>query len=151
MSQVFVLENDPERIRAMKASLAKHLPDVSATFIDNAPEAISWLKEHLSVVKVISLDHDLGEEIVRNGEPFNPGSGRDVAGYLAALTPCCQVIVHTDNLFVRRTIQGLLTAGGWNHRTVAPGNLTAWVEREWIGAVAELYLGAPQVFGVNRR
>jgi CheY-like chemotaxis protein len=140
MPHIFILENDAERISAMKEALAERLPNVESTFITNAPDAIVWLKNHFDHVSLISLDHDLGAESVRDGRPFDPGRGRDVCEYLAQLTPRCHVILHTDNFFVRPTMQGILDQGGWKHTFVAPGNRTWWVGEVWIQRVVE-FLG----------
>lgn len=135
---VFVLENDPARISAMQEVLTNFLPRVSATYINNAPEAIEYLRQHLAQVAAISLDHDLGPEEDRGGVQFDPGSGRDVAAYLGSLAPSCPVIIHTDNFFVRPTMQKMLDRGGWHHSFVAPGNGTGWVAQSWLPLLKSL-------------
>ena len=135
MPVLFVLENDPERVSAMQDALLSEMPSVETTYIDNVPDAIMWLSKNLHTVDLISVDHDLGAEGTQDGQPFDPGSGRDIANYLAARTPKCPVIIHTDNFFVRPTMQAALDAGNWDHTYVAPGNGTAWVLRKWIPKV----------------
>lgn len=138
MPHVFILESDPSRISAMREELAEHLPGVESTFFDNAPEAIAFLDAQIERLSLISLDHDLGTESVRNGRLFDPGSGRDVAHYLCGFAPSCPVILHTDNFFVRPTMQAILDEGGWEHSFVAPGNGTRWVADAWISRVSDL-------------
>lgn len=137
MHVLFVLENDPERVSAMQDALLSEMPSVKATYFDNAPDAVAWLSRNLNAVDLISLDHDLGPEATRDGQPFDPGSGRDIANYLKERTPRCPVILHTDNFFVRPTMQAALDAGKWDHTYVAPGNGNSWVLRQWIPKVRE--------------
>ncbi len=135
---IFVLENDPVRIGAMRESLESSMLAGSATFIDNAPDAVAWLSRNLGRCGVISLDHDLGGEQMRDGCSFDPGSGRDIANYLAERTPVCPVLLHTDNFFVRPGIISVLESGSWKHSFVSPGNGIAWVSREWLPQIIRL-------------
>lgn len=135
---IFVLENDPVRIGAMRESLESSMLSAAATMIDNVPDAVLWLSRHLPHCGVISLDHDLGGEQIRDGGPFDPGSGRDIANYLAERTPVCPVLLHTDNFFVRPRMVSILESGSWEHSFVSPGNGVAWVVRDWLPQIIRL-------------
>src|SRR5258708_32047364 len=95
---IAILEDNPDRIAAMRMCMAEALPGVEVVFFENAQEMIVWLGEHLGNVVLISLDHDLP---LRNDESktIDCGTGRQVADYLASLLPTCPVIVHSSNDF----------------------------------------------------
>ncbi len=95
---VAILEDDQNRITAMRTCLAETLPGIKADFFEDAQEMIAWLSEHLGNVILISLDHDLPLRN-REGKTIDCGTGRQVADYLASVSPTCPVIVHSSNNF----------------------------------------------------
>ena len=46
---------------------------------------------------LICLDHDLGANLIVNGDYQDPGTGRDVADYLSGEEACCPVLIHSSN------------------------------------------------------
>ena len=135
---ILVLESNPVHGATMHAALEPHgLTDVT-NFFDNSPDAISWLSRNLMHCGVISLNHDLGPERIRDERMFDPGTGRDVANYLAERTPVCSVILHTDNFFIRPRMQSILDGGGWVHTYVSPRNGDHWVGKDWLPCVLRL-------------
>ena len=135
LKMIFVLDNGPARIEAIWKSLRSRELDKATTIVDNVPDAIFWLSRNLHNCGVISLTHDLGGEQIRDGFLWDPGTGRDIANYLAERSPVCPVILHTDNFFVRPQMQCILDRGEWSHSFVAPGNRMDWVEKEWLPKV----------------
>ena len=135
---IMVLESVPVHSAAMHAALGPHgLTDVT-NFFDNSPDAINWLSRNLMHCGVISLNHDLGPERIRDERMLDPGTGRDVANYLAERTPVCPVILHTDNFFIRPRMQSILDGGGWVQTYVSPGNGVHWVAKDWLPCVLRL-------------
>ncbi|MBD3562710.1 hypothetical protein H6S82_28280, partial [Planktothrix sp. FACHB-1355] len=96
-SYITILEDNLERKAEMKRYLGEFFSTRSAIFFDNAPDAIAWLKECLQFCALISLDRDLGSSYWRDGEIFDPGTGRDVVDYLVAAKVQCPVIIHSSN------------------------------------------------------
>ena len=88
--------------------------------------------------QLICLDHDLGSNRVRNGEAFDPGTGRDVADYLATREPACAVIIHTTNHLADPGMAMVLEDSGWEQQRVVPYNDRQWIREVWIKAVSEL-------------
>ena len=80
--RICILEDDPERTNAFRDSLAPWAFDL--VILDSAPDMIEWLCTGLSRTALICLDHDLGPSRLRDETHFEPGSGRDVADWLAA-------------------------------------------------------------------
>lgn len=83
----------------MIGRVADRFPFIEVVFFDNASTMISFMEsESLSDVVLISLDHDL--ELIRgeNSALIDPGTGDDVAQWLAKQPrPISPIIVHTTN------------------------------------------------------
>jgi hypothetical protein len=132
---IAILDDEPDRLAAMRPLLAERFPQFEVVTFDNAPDMIVWLHAHLSEVAVISLDHDLGPDRRRQGRKFDPGIGRDVADYLSTSRPQCPVILHTTN---RDAIPGMvevLEDTDWNVTSVVPYGDLDWVGEAWIEEV----------------
>ena len=123
---------------AMQAALAMQGLAGVSTILDNSPDAIVWLSQNLIHCGVISLNHDLGPERLRDGVMFDPGTGRDVANYLSERSPVCPVILHTDSFFIRPRLQSILDSSNWAHTFVSPGNGTDWINNAWLPVVLKL-------------
>ena len=81
----------------------------------------------LPTAELISLDHDLDPE---EGVTTDPGTGWDVAKYLAALPPVCPVIIHTSNGERGEWMMGEFDLGGWRSVRVPPLG-DDWIEHDW--------------------
>jgi hypothetical protein len=81
----------------------------------------------LPAARLISLDHDLDPE---DGASDDPGTGWEVAKFLATLPPVCPVIVHTSNGERGDWMMGEFELAGWKHHRVAPLG-DDWIERDW--------------------
>ena len=103
-----------------------------------ASEMTAWLAEHLSDVILLSLDHDLGPSVLRNGEQMEPGDGREVACFLAESVPVCPVIVHTTNSMGAESMLFTLGQAGWTTERIVPFDDLRWVTNAWVKAVKTL-------------
>jgi len=130
-----IVENDPARVELMTECFERDLSGCRMFVLDNAPDACDWFRAHLAEASLISLDNDLGDERIRDGKPFNPGTGITVAELLCECPVQCPVIVHTDNHFARHIMVPMLTAAGWDASFVAPGSRLTWINESWIGEV----------------
>lgn len=129
----------------MAGVLRQHLATSKCVFFDNAPDMVAWLCEHLSEVSAISLDHDLGPNRKREGCCFDPGTGRDVADYLATRQAQCPVIIATTNSMARPGMAMSLEDAGWRCQSVVPCDDLWWIEAAWIPAIIGAFgnLGNP--------
>jgi CheY-like chemotaxis protein len=132
---ILILDDEPERIRAMTALLSNGALGCDVVTFDNAPDMIDWLRKHLEDVSLICLDHDLGPNRCRDGNVFDPGTGRDVADYLASRSPVCPVLIHTTNSLAAPGMAMVLDDSGWLHSRVVPYNDLEWVSADWIDVV----------------
>lgn len=95
---------------------------------------LTWLPGHLQACVLISLDHDL-----ESTDPdLNPGSGREVADWLATQEPVCPVIVHSTNVPAAAGMLRVLEEAGWTTRRVLPYDDLLWINELWRDTVREL-------------
>lgn len=134
---IAVLEDDARRREAMERLLSEHFPRYSAVFFDNAPDMIAWLSAHLPQTALLCLDHDLGPNLLRGGEAFDPGTGRDVVNHLCRFAPTCPVIVHTSNYLAAPGMLMALEAAGWKAARAVPFDDLVWLTREWLPLVRD--------------
>ena len=129
---IAILDDEVDRIREMTRCLAECEPHCELVTFDNAPDMIAWLTEHMEDTTLICLDHDLGPNRFRNGEGFDPGTGRDVTNYLATRRPTCPVVIHTTNSLAAPGMAMALDDAGWEHSRVIPYNDLEWVRAAWL-------------------
>jgi CheY-like chemotaxis protein len=137
-STIAILDDEPDRIAAMRTALAKDSLRHSVVTFENAPDTIAWLRDHLSEVVLICLDHDLGPNRRRGDEVFDPGIGRDVADYLATRSPVCPVLIHTTNSMAAPGMVRVLEEVGWSVSRVIPYDDLAWIGLDWSEEVSRL-------------
>jgi hypothetical protein len=125
-----ILDDEPERIAAMLPCLASCCPGHESIVFDNAPDMIVWLKVHCGEAILICLDHDLGPNRLIGGVMRDPGTGRDVADFLATKPPTCPVIIHTTNALAAPGMMRVLEESGWPASRISP-----YADLEWIGEI----------------
>jgi len=128
---IAILEDNDDRIAAMRRYIADKFPFFELRVFPTAPEAIAWLRDHLSHVILISLDHDL-EPSSESQADGDPGTGRDVADYLASQRPQCPVVIHSTNVRAALAMEGDLTESGWQVERITPYDDLAWVAEAWL-------------------
>lgn len=132
---IVILDDEAERIREMTACLRDRKPQCEIVTFDNAPDTIAWLANHLDEAAVMCLDHDLGPNRIRDGETFDPGTGRDVADYLATRTPTSAIVIHTTNSLAAPGMIMVLEDAGWRVSRVLPYNDLEWIRAVWVNDV----------------
>ena len=83
----------------------------------------------LNDASVISLDHDLYR--LEPDDP-EPGTGRDVANYLATLRPECPVIIHSTNTDAAWGMYNELTYANWQVELIHHLDEPRWIQERWI-------------------
>lgn len=133
---IWIFEDNLDRIAVMRNCLDDRLgvrtpPVVHRT----APWFIENIESELSEIRLISLDHDI-EDI--DSSTFDPGTGRDVADFLATKQPVCLVIIHSTNVPTAIGMEMTLQEAGWRTRRFTPYDDTEWIGEMWIETVEEL-------------
>ena len=139
--KIVILEDNADRQAAMRACLADHFYTFDSMFFDNAAETIRFLAENLANTLVISLDHDLEMKADPYGKAVDPGTGREVADYLATQTPTCPVIIQTTNSAAGTGMEMVLNDAGWRTKRVVPFDDMKWIESDWFFAMRRAIVG----------
>ena len=128
---ILILDDNEDRLMAMQSLLTESYPQYQIELFDNAPDTNKWLKENLSSVVFMSLDHDLGPNREREGQVFDPGTGKDVVDYLETKKPVCPIIVHSSNYEGRNRMIFSLDAAGWVTSYIIPHDELKWIYDTW--------------------
>lgn len=135
---IAILDDEPERIAAMRPRLARLCPAYDVAEFDNAPDMVEWLRDRLPETVLICLDHDLGPCRIRHATAFDPGTGRDVADYLSTVSPVCPVLIHTTNSLAAPGMVRVLEESGWTISRVSPYEDLLWIGEVWASEVRRL-------------
>ncbi len=126
---LLILDDSIERLTAFKQISPKLAGNIEIKTWLNAPSMLAEVDDYLSQAVLISLDHDLYKQV--DSEP-DPGSGRDVADYLATCTPVCPVIIHTTNIDAAWGMYNVLSFAGWQVEVLSHTGLAEWYEKSWL-------------------
>jgi DNA-binding NtrC family response regulator len=139
--KIAILEDNADRQAVMRRCLADRFYTFDAHFFDESAEMIRFLDEHLDETLVISLDNDLELKPGPNGRLLDPGSGLEVAEYLAGRGMVCPVIIHTTNGRAAEAMTDMLHAAHWRTQRVIPFDDMRWVESDWFFAMRRAIVG----------
>ena len=134
MNTVLILDDKSER-RAEFERLAPTLGDDFEVLIwDDANRMQKECERFLSRAALISLENDLDG---KPGACSDPGTGLDVAKFLAEKKPVCPVIVHTSNTDRSFSILNELRFADWRVDRVGPFG-ERWIEKYWARKAKEM-------------
>lgn len=124
-----VLEDNARRIEGFCQAASQSPLKPELRHWRNASQMIVAIPALLGAARLISLDHDLYK--YDNAEP-DPGSGREVANFLATLPPACPVIVHSTNTDAAWGMYNQLTAAAWAVHLVHHLDEPDWIVGRWL-------------------
>jgi hypothetical protein len=139
--KIAILEDNLDRQAIMRACLADRFYTFDAHFFDDSAEMIRFLESHLDETIVIALDNDLELKPGPEGRCIDPGSGCNVAEFLATKEPVCPIIIHTTNTLAAAKMEECLGGAGWKTRRVIPFDDTNWIASDWFPAVRRAIVG----------
>lgn len=137
MKTILILEDNGERIAAFQKAVAALGDDFDLRLWRDAPSMIAECERFFPDAALISLDHDL------NPIPFatiDPGTGLDVAKFLAGCRPVCPVIIHSSNTERAYSMDNELRFAEWISERIGPIG-TDWIETTWNRKAHELIAG----------
>jgi CheY-like chemotaxis protein len=149
--KIAILEDNLERQQVMRSCLADRFTMYDAAFFDNARDMIRFLQQHLTETLVISLDHDLDLVSAGNGQTTDPGTGREVADFLAQQNPVCPVVIHTTNSAAAEGMLAVLKDSEWKTRRVIPFDEQQWIIKEWFPIIRRAIVGPIQKATTTKR
>lgn len=132
---IAILEDDPCRVSAMRAALARGLSELGVVVHGTAAAMIACARDHLGETSLVSLDNDL---IDPETLEMDVGEGCVVAKALSRASPCCPVILHTSNSRAADEMAEALGEAGWTTSRVVPHSGVAWVAEDWASMVRRL-------------
>ncbi len=132
--RLLILEDDARRTAAMRERLTDRFAQYETRFCTDAERFIATFSEAPDRVLAISLDHDL--------EPMepdrrDPGTGRDVANFLAELppeTPRLPILIHSTNRSAVDGMERVLMEAGFPVERVTPYGDLGWISEVWFPA-----------------
>jgi len=86
---------------------------------------------------LISLDHDLNPQ---PGITVDPGTGLEVAEFLAKQSPVCPVLIHSTNYEKAWSMHNEFRFANWQVDRVGPIS-DDWIEKLWLPKVKTLLKG----------
>lgn len=140
--EIIVLEDNLDRRVVMRDCLADCFPQYPVRFFVTAGETIAFLRNNLSRVLAIALDHDLDLIPIDPRRNLDPGTGRDVADYLATQRPTCPIIIHTTNAPAAVGMRRELEEAGWKTDQVIPSDGENWIRNDWLVQLRNLIVDA---------
>jgi ADP-ribosylglycohydrolase/CheY-like chemotaxis protein len=133
MKTILILEDNAERIAVFSKAVEQFGNEYEAKFWRDAHSMCRECEAFFPTAALVSLDHDLNPE---PGQTEDPGTGLDVARFLAENRPACPVIVHSTNADRAWSMYNELRFADWVVERVGPiGN--DWIATIWFRKAKE--------------
>lgn len=136
---ILILEDNDERIAGFQKAMAEIGGGFELKIWREAHSMIAECAEYFPSTTLICLDHDLNPQ---PGVTADPGTGLDVAKFLADFLPVCPVLIHSTNADRVYSMINELRFAGWTVDRVGPLG-TDWIETSWLRRMREL-LSTPE-------
>ena len=134
MKTILILEDNDERIAGFQKAVAELGGDYDLKIWRDAHSMIAECAEYFPKAAIICLDHDLNPQ---PGATTDPGTGLDVARFLADFLPVCPVLIHSSNTDRVYSMHNELRFASWMEDRVGPLG-TDWIETTWKRRMREM-------------
>jgi hypothetical protein len=131
---ILILEDNAKRIENFQRAAMQIQSRPVIKVWHDVQTMIAELKMFLSETALVSLDHDLNPQ---PGVERDPGTGLEVAKFMAKLPPACPVILHSSNFERVWSMHNELTHAGWQVERVGPIGQD-WIKTSWLNKVQNL-------------
>lgn len=142
MKTILVLEDNDERVAGFQTAIAELGNGFNLKIWRDAHSMIAECAEFFPTTALISLDHDLNSQPGKMGDP---GTGLDVAKFLAGCRPVCPLIIHSTNADRAYSMHNELRFADWIAERVGPIG-TDWIETLWLPKVREFLSSNPNTW-----
>ena len=142
MKTILLLEDNDDRIAGFQKAVAKLGGDFELKIWREAPSMIAECEAFFPSTALISLDHDLNPQ---PGATTDPGTGLDVAKFLAVCRPVCPVIIHSTNADRAYSMHNELRFADWTAERVGPIG-DNWIEPLWLPKACEFLSAHPNTW-----
>jgi ADP-ribosylglycohydrolase len=140
MKTLLLLEDNAERIATFAAVVRELGEDWQVRVCRDALTMIAECEGCFADTHLISLDHDLNPQ---PGATSDPGTGLEVAKFLASHFPFCPVIIHSTNADRAWSMHNELRFGGWTVERFGPIG-DDWFHKIWLPKARELLANSPR-------
>jgi hypothetical protein len=117
VKSILILEDNDERIAGFQKAMAEIGGGFELKIWRDAHSMIAECAEFFPTAWVICLDHDLNPQ---PGATTDPGTGLDVAPFLADFLPVCPVLIHSSNTDRVYSMHNEFRFAGWVVDRVGP-------------------------------
>lgn len=139
---ILILEDNDERIADFTTAVKQLGDNYELKFWRDAPSMCKECEVFFPTTALVSLDHDLNPG---PGATADPGTGLDVAKFLADFMPVCPVLLHSSNTDRVYSMHNEFRFAGWTTDRVGPiGN--GWVATSWLPRARELLSSYPNTW-----
>jgi hypothetical protein len=145
MKTILILEDSRDRIAGFERAVAELGDGFELKLWRDAPSMMAECEQYFSSAALISLDYDLQRQ---QGATTNPGTGMDVARFLAEFLPVCPVLLHSSSTEHAHLMQNELRLAGWVADRVGPLG-AQWIGITWVRRMRELISEYPNSWNVN--
>jgi ADP-ribosylglycohydrolase len=142
---ILILEDNDERIAAFERAVAALGDGFGSKVWRDAPSMCAECEAYFPTTALISLDHDLNPV---PGSKTDPGTGLDVARFLADFVPVCPLLIHSSNTDRAYSMQNEFRFAGWMADRVGPIG-SDWIETSWLRLVRELLAEHPNTWSAS--
>jgi ADP-ribosylglycohydrolase len=142
MKSILILEDNDERIAAFQKAVAVLGDGFEVKIWRDAPSMMAECEAFFPKTALISLDHDLNP---MPGAAVDPGTGLDVAKFLAECRPVCPLIIHSTNADRAYSMHNELRFADWIAERVGPIG-TGWIETIWLRKAREFLATHPNTW-----
>jgi|ERR1043166_2501933 ADP-ribosylglycohydrolase len=146
MKQVLLLEDNAERTEAFRSAINQLGSDYEIRIWKDAPAMLAECVDCFDQTILISLDHDLNP---CPGAVAEPGTGLEVAKFLAGYLPFCPVIIHSSNTDCAWSMHNELRFAGWTVDRVGPIG-EDWIQKLWLPKARQILEAGPSNTAFNR-
>jgi len=131
---ILILEDEEQRIAKFLFAVQKLAKNLEVHIWREAPLMIAECRPFLETCQLISLDHDLNPVA---GVSRDPGTGLDVARFLAEARPNCPIIIHTSNVEARWSMHNEFRFVNIHAEIVGPIG-DNWIDESWLPRATSL-------------
>ena len=139
--KIVILEDNEDRAAAMRRCLQERFCEFEVSIFNESAAMIDYLRSYLPDTILICLDHDLELMPGVDGRLIDPGTGRDVADYLAGQAPVCPGVIHTTNSAAATGMEMVLREARWEIQHVLPYGDLEWIPRQWLRTIRRAVVG----------
>ncbi|HYV36866.1 MAG TPA: hypothetical protein VE988_14250 [Gemmataceae bacterium] len=139
--KIIILEDNAQRQAAMQRRLQDRFFQFETVFFSAVGPMLHYCEEHLDDAIVIGLDHDLELQPGSNGRCIDPGTGREIADYLATKASVCPVVIHTSNGPAGDGMEMVLRDAHWETYRVVPSGDLEWIQSTWFRTIRRAIVG----------